>query len=366
MKSNKMKIILVAGARPNFMKVAPVLARMKQYPDKFEPLLCHTGQHYDKNMSDVFFRDLGMDKPDIALGVGSGTHAHQTAAIMTAFEKAVEQHRPDWILVVGDVNSTVACSMVAAKTGVKIAHLEAGLRSFDRSMPEEINRLLTDQISDLLLIPSPDARENLLREGIAEDKIAFVGNIMIESLINSEKKIAASHIHSKLSVTPGNYALLTLHRPANVDSRKEFIAILEAVSHVGAHVPVVFPAHPRTRKMIKEFEVPQNGFKVIDPVGYHDFLALQKHAKLVLTDSGGIQEETTFFKVPCITIRNNTERPVTITQGTNILAGTDPEKIRHKAEAVINGEYKQGIVPEKWDGEVSERVARALIKKKDK
>ena len=360
MKPNPTKIILIAGARPNFMKVAPVLARMKQYPDRFAPLLCHTGQHYDHNMSDVFFRDLGMGEPDIHLGVGSGTHAQQTAAIMTAFEKVVEQHHPDWILVVGDVNSTVACSMVAAKTGVKIAHLEAGLRSFDRTMPEEINRVLTDRISDLLLIPSPDARENLLREGVAKEKIAFVGNIMIESLIQAEKQIAGSGIHDKLSLTPGSYALLTLHRPSNVDSRQEFISILEAVSYVGAHVPVVFPAHPRTKKMMNEFGVSQNGFKLIDPVGYHDFLALQKDARLVLTDSGGIQEETTFFQVPCLTIRNNTERPVTITEGTNILVGTDPENILRRAEAVIGGEVKDGKVPERWDGEVSERVVEAL------
>ena len=356
MPPSKIKIILVAGARPIFMKVAPILAKMKEHPELFEPMLLHTGQHYDKNMSKVFFEDLGMPEPDIYLGIGSGSHAVQTATIMIEFEKVVLEHRPDWVLVVGDVNSTVACALVASKLGVKIVHVEAGLRSFDRTMPEEINRLLTDQIADLLLIPSPEAEANLIKENVAKEKIHFIGNIMIESLIKSMDKIDASTALNDLNVRSGEFVLLTLHRPSNVDDRDTFQKIISVINEIGHHLPVVFPAHPRTRKMMKTFGFEQNGLIMTDPIGYHDFLALQKNAKLVLTDSGGVQEETTFFGVPCLTIRENTERPVTVTEGTNELVGIDPQKIHDRSMSILDGQIKTGRIPQFWDDNVSARI----------
>ena len=356
-----LKIILVAGARPNFMKIAPILECMKKYPDRLEPRLIHTGQHYDKNMSRVFFEDLGMPEPDVYLGVGSASHAVQTAKVMTEFEKILEKEKPDWVLVVGDVNSTLACSLVAVKMDIPVAHVEAGLRSFDRRMPEEINRILTDQISDRLFITSEEAVTNLNNEGISTDKIFFVGNAMIESLIKAKKKISESSILTQMKLKPKSYSLLTLHRPSNVDTHDTFYNIMKAIQNIGEQLPVIFPAHPRTQKQMASFSMDTDNIVMIDPVGYHDFLALEMNAGLVLTDSGGLQEETTYFGVPCLTIRENTERPVTVTEGTNVLVGTDPDKILKEAETIFAGNFKKGTVPKYWDEHVSARIVDVFL-----
>lgn len=361
------KVLLVAGARPNFMKVAPLLKQMKKYSDRFNPLLVHTGQHYDEKMSQVFFRDLGLPEPDVYLGVGSGSHAVQTARIMISFEKVVKEKKADLIIVVGDVNSTVACALVGSKLHVPIAHIEAGLRSYDREMPEEINRVLTDQISDYLFTTCKDAEDNLVKEGIDKEKIHFVGNIMIESLLNMGDKLETSTILDKFSLRSGNYVLLTLHRPSNVDDKKQLTGILKALQEIQKEIPIIFPAHPRTIKRIREFRLKQlissdHQFILTDPVNYIDFLRLQKDATLVLTDSGGIQEESTFFKVPCLTLRSNTERPITVTQGTNQLIGSDPEIIVERSRAILNGNTKSGSIPPFWDDKVSERIVKVLVK----
>ena len=294
------KIILVAGARPNFMKIAPIMKEMKKYPDRFQPIFVHTGQHYDNNMSEIFLHDLGLPEPDIYLGVGSASHAVQTAKVMVEFEKVLEKEKPDLVIVVGDVNSTLACALVASKLGIKIAHVEAGLRSFDRTMPEEINRVLTDQISDILFTTCEDARDNLIREGIEEDKIYFVGNAMIESLIMASKKVQESKILQKMGLKRREYSLVTLHRPSNVDHRETFKEIFKALHKIAEEIPLVFPAHPRTKKRMKEFNFPDykynNGLFMTDPVSYFDFLSLEMNAKFMLTDSGGVQEETAFLK----------------------------------------------------------------------
>src|SRR5258706_4806128 len=312
-----LKVIIVAGARPNFMKVAPIVAAMRRRRDQFQPLLVHTGQHYDEAMSSAFFRDLEMPEPDVYLGVGSGSHAAQTAAVMLAFEPVVIKEQPDWVIVVGDVNSTLACALVCIKLGVKVAHVEAGLRSRDRTMPEEINRLLTDQIADLLFTPSQDADANLRAEGIPQERIRFVGNIMIDSLLDHLNRAQRSNTRADLGLADKEYAVLTLHRPANVDDTAAFIRIIEALEEVARRLPIVFPAHPRTRKMIAELGLSDRvekikGLLVIDPVGYLDFLQLLGGARLVLTDSGGIQEETTVLGIPYVTLRANTERPSSI------------------------------------------------------
>ncbi len=363
------RVFLVAGARPNFMKVAPVWERMIQYPDRFDPFLVHTGQHYDDTMSRVFFRDLGLPEPDVYLGVGSASQAVQTANIMISFEKVIKEKRPDLIVVVGDVNSTLACALVGVKLHLPIAHIEAGLRSYDRQMPEEVNRVLTDQISDFLFITCKEAEENLLREGIAKDKIHFVGNIMIESLLKRQNQVQDSDILDRLSLTPQKYVLLTLHRPSNVDGKEQLTGILKAMQEIQKKIPVIFPAHPRTLKRIKEFQLgnhisSDHRLRVMDPLPYIDFLRLQKDAALVLTDSGGIQEETTFFKVSCLTLRNTTERPITIMQGTNELIGTNPEIIVKKSFAVISGNKKKGKVPKFWDDQVSRRIVEVLLEDK--
>lgn len=364
-----LKILNIVGARPNFMKVAPIYAEMKRRSlenGEFEPLIVHTGQHYDAAMSDSFFDDLGLPKPDVYLGVGSASHAIQTAKIMTAFEPVVIEHKPDWVLVVGDVNSTIACALVCSKLGVKVAHVEAGLRSRDRSMPEEINRILTDSISDLLLTPSTDAGENLQAEGIAPEKIRFVGNVMIDSLLEHLEIAKRSSVREDLGVKEKEYAVLTLHRPSNVDNQETFTGILEALLNIGKEIPIVFPAHPRTRAKIAEFgfaeRIENSSLKLIEPLGYLDFLRLYSGARLVLTDSGGLQEETTVLGIPCLTLRENTERPITIEMGTNVLVGTDKEKIRSAAFDILQkGHSDISTHIPLWDGKTAGRICDALL-----
>jgi UDP-N-acetylglucosamine 2-epimerase len=357
----------VAGARPNFMKIAPIVAAMKRRASEFEPFLVHTGQHYDAAMSDLFFRDLGMSEPDIYLGVGSASHAVQTANVMIGFEPIVQDLKPDWVLVVGDVNSTVACALVCAKLGINLAHVEAGLRSRDRSMPEEINRLVTDQLADLLLTPSQDGDENLRAEGIPDDRIKFVGNIMIDSLLSNLERARSSTIRTQLGLAGKPYSVLTLHRPSNVDDRETFTRIVTALEGISERIPIVFPAHPRTQRMIGELGLNSRitdtkNLLVIDPVGYLDFLHLMSESSLVLTDSGGIQEETTALGIPCLTLRENTERPITVEMGTNTVVGTDPVKITEAAFRALNGSSKSSVrVPPLWDGHTADRVLDALI-----
>ncbi|MEP6719328.1 MAG: UDP-N-acetylglucosamine 2-epimerase (non-hydrolyzing), partial [bacterium] len=327
-----LKVINVVGARPNFMKVAPIVEAMKRREREFTPLVVHTGQHYDAAMSDAFFNDLDLPEPDVYLGVGSASHAAQTAAVMERFEPVVLQEKPDWVLVVGDVNSTLACALVCVKLGVKVAHVEAGLRSRDRTMPEEINRLLTDQIADLLFTPSADAGENLRAEGIPAERIRFVGNIMIDSLLKHLPRAKQSTVVANLGIGDRDYAVLTLHRPSNVDNPDTFARILEALEEISKRLPIIFPVHPRTRKTIAELGFAERvskigGLRLIEPLGYLDFLSLYSKARLVLTDSGGIQEETTVLGIPCVTLRETTERPITVEMGTNVVAGTDPQKI---------------------------------------
>jgi UDP-N-acetylglucosamine 2-epimerase (non-hydrolysing) len=326
----------------------------------------HTGQHYDAAMSDSFFRDLELPEPDTHLGVGSGSHAAQTAAVMERFEPVVLSENPDWVLVVGDVNSTIACALVCVKLGVKVAHVEAGLRSRDRSMPEEINRLLTDQIADLLFTPSVDANENLLAEGIPRERICFVGNIMIDSLQKNLKAARELHTREQLQLNGIDYALLTLHRPSNVDLRESFERILDALEAIAAKLPIVFPVHPRTRKTIAELGLSARvesirDLRIVEPLGYLDFLNLSSSARLVLTDSGGIQEETTALGIPCLTLRENTERPITVEMGTNVVVGTDTTRIIAAANAALNGSAKKtSRQPPLWDGQTSERILNAL------
>ena len=358
----RLNILHVVGARPNFPKVAPIMAAMAKRHDRFHQVLVHTGQHYDYNMSQVFFEELEMPAPDEFLNVGSGSHAAQTAAVMTAFEPVLLRHRPDWVIVAGDVNSTLACALVCSKLGVRVAHVEAGLRSGDRTMPEEINRLLTDQISDLLFTPSRDGDENLLREGIPSAKIRFVGNVMIDTLVKMLPKALAQAPLDEANLRPGAYVLVTLHRPSNVDDPAVLREILRALAEISRKQPVVFPVHPRTRKRIEDsrIELPNTSLHLIEPLGYLGFLAAMKQAALVLTDSGGVQEETTYLGVPCLTARPNTERPITITCGTNRLVAS---KCRHIVEAVENsmsGTARAAARPELWDGKASQRIVNVL------
>ncbi len=356
-----MKILNIVGARPNFMKMAPLIAAFQRRV--IPQTLVHTGQHYDEAMSASFFRELGMPAPDINLEIGSGTHAAQTARVMLAFEPVVVEQKPDWVVVVGDVNSTLACALVARKLGVKVAHVEAGLRSFDRDMPEEINRILTDQLADLLLTPSADGDANLLREGLAPERIVRVGNVMIDTLLQQVERAQTSPILRTLELTPQSFGVVTLHRPSNVDAPETLRGILTALGEIAAELPLIFPAHPRTQARLREFNlaVPK-GMRVLDPLGYLDFLRLWGNAKLVLTDSGGLQEETTALGIPCLTLRENTERPITIEQGTNRLVGCDPAQIKQTAFAVLRGELKlAGRVPELWDGRTAERIVDALL-----
>jgi UDP-N-acetylglucosamine 2-epimerase (non-hydrolysing) len=356
-----MKIACVVGARPNFMKIAPILEAMKTYP-KIEPLLVHTGQHYDYEMSQVFFDELEIPKPDVYLGVGSGSHAMQTAKIMIGFEETVNQHKPDAILVVGDVNSTLACALVGAKLCIPIIHVEAGIRSFDRTMPEEINRILTDVISDFLLIPTEDANENLKKEGIAEDKIHIVGDVMIDTLMKYKEKASSNEILQELGLVKGSYALMTLHRPANVDVKENLASILNALEEIQRSIKIVLSTHPRTKAKIKEFELEEKllnmkNMEITGPLSYIRFMGLMINAKFVLTDSGGMQTETTVLNIPCITMRENTERPETIRDGTNTLVGNDTQLIIEECRKVLGGKGKSGSYPSIWDGHVAERVA---------
>lgn len=360
------KILVIAGARPNFMKIAPIMRAMKASP-KLEPVLVHTGQHYDVQMSETFFNELQIPHPDISLEVGSDTHARQVARIMERFETVCDEQKPQAILVVGDVNSTMACSIVAAKKDIKIIHVEAGIRSRDRSMPEEINRMVTDAITDILLPPSSDAVANLLAEGHAAGKIHLVGNIMIDTLLSSRALIEKSDILEKLGLKQGGFVSLTLHRPSNVDNIENFRQILAALEIIQKEIPIVFPIHPRTRKMIAELDLSNyvEGMKNLilsDPLGYFDFGKLISASRFVLTDSGGIQEETTVYGIPCITLRENTERPITVWEGTNELAGCNTQKIVALARNIMDGNWKKGRIPELWDGHAAERIIAVLEK----
>ena len=361
------KVINVVGARPNFVKIAPIVEAINRRPSLLTSVVIHTGQHYDAAMSDAFFRDLELPEPDRYLGVGSGSHATQTAAIMKSFEPVILEERPDWVIVVGDVNSTLACALVCAKLGIKVAHVEAGLRSRDRTMPEEINRLLTDQIADLLFTPSCDASENLRAEGIPEERIHFVGNVMIDSLFRHLERAATSNIRQTLGIADSDYAVLTLHRPSSVDDYQTLTSIIEALGFISERIPIVFPIHPRSRKTIAEFGLTNRmkemkGLQMIEPLGYLDFLRLYSGARLVLTDSGGIQEETTALGIPCLTLRDTTERPITVEMGTNAVVGTDPARITSAALSALDS-ARNGCPPRipLWDGRAAERIVEILI-----
>ncbi|MDZ7345746.1 MAG: UDP-N-acetylglucosamine 2-epimerase (non-hydrolyzing) [candidate division KSB1 bacterium] len=354
----------VVGARPNFMKIAPIHRRMLG-SKKLKPLLIHTGQHYDEKMSKAFFEDLQLPEPDIYLGVGSGSHARQTAEVMIRIEQFVEEKKPDLMIVVGDVNSTPAAALAAVKMGVPVAHVEAGLRSFDRTMPEEINRIVTDAISDLLFVSEPSGVENLKREGVADDKIYFVGNVMIDSLVEHLQKAAELTVLEEMKVEPGRYALITLHRPSNVDNQEVLQQIFYALDEIQQQLPIVFPMHPRTRKMIAAFGMEKrvagmSNLRIVEPLAYLPFLRLMSCAKVVLTDSGGIQEETTYLKIPCLTMRKNTERPITVTMGTNRLVGMNPEDILRGFSEAMNGFAAKAEVPPLWDGRASQRIVETI------
>ncbi len=354
-----MKFLHVVGARPNFMKAAPVYRSLAR--SGHEQVLVHTGQHYDALMSDVFFKALEIPNPDESLNVGSGSHAQQTAAILSKFEPVVLARQPDAVLVYGDVNSTVAATLVCAKLGIRVAHVEAGLRSYDRSMPEEINRLVTDQLADVLFTPSSDGDENLAREGIAKEKIFLVGNVMIDTLVRFLPQADAIFPDLKDKLSLGHYGLVTLHRPSNVDDGATFLPMLKTLSELSLELPLVFPVHPRTsQRWAAELEQAGPGLRVIEPLGYLEFLALQKHASVVITDSGGIQEETTYLGTPCLTLRENTERPITITHGTNVLIGRDWDKLRSAFRAALSGNRARKEPPPLWDGKAAERISAIL------
>jgi UDP-N-acetylglucosamine 2-epimerase (non-hydrolysing) len=359
-----LRIINVVGARPNLMKIAPLMAAYAAAPE-IEPLLVHTGQHYDANMSELFFHQLGIPEPDLNLGVGSASHAVQTAEIMRAFEPIVLEHRPDAVLVVGDVNSTIACGLVAVKLGVRLVHVEAGLRSFDREMPEEINRVLTDSISDLLFCTEQSGVDNLRREGVAEAKIHLVGNVMIDTLLRHRERAEQSRALETLGLAGKSYAVLTLHRPSNVDDPVVLAKLLDVLEVVLADGPLVFPVHPRTRQKLAEFGLAarvaaQPDLRPVDPLGYLDFLKLMAHARVVLTDSGGIQEETTILGVPCLTLRENTERPVTVELGTNRLVGQQPDRILAAYREVMAARGAAPRIPPLWDGRAAGRIVGVL------
>lgn len=376
-----MKILIVVGARPNFMKAAPILNAIREFnairgdwAESLQPVLVHTGQHYDAKMSDAFFADLGMPQPDVFLGAGSGTNAEQTAEVMKRFEPVILAEQPQALLVVGDVNSTLACALVAAKLSRNskplIAHVEAGLRSFDRNMPEEINRILTDRISDLLFVSEEAGVRNLRAEGFSLESVHFVGNTMIDSLREHEAKADASSVLERYGLKKGYYALLTLHRAANVDNREGFIEILEGLRELAESSRIIFPVHPRTQKQIRELGLEpffsgsnsSNGIEMIDPQGYRDFLCLMTHARLVVTDSGGVQEETTALRVPCVTLRNNTERPATIEYGSNVLGGTKCETIKQAIRRQL-GRREKTEIPELWDGRAAARIVGILAER---
>ena len=353
---------LIAAARPNFMKVAPLYHQLKSQP-WCRVALVHTGQHYDATMSDTFFRDLGLPEPDYHLGVGSGSHAEQTGGVMIAYERLCVETKPDWIIVVGDVNSTMACTLVGVKLGIKVAHLEAGLRSRDRAMPEEINRIVTDSLADLLWTPSSDADANLLAEGVSARKIDRVGNIMIDSYELLRSRIQASCSRDRFRLARQGYAVVTLHRPANVDHESELASLLATLGRVASDLPLVFPIHPRTRQRIRAFGLESSlagtpGFYLIEPMGYIEFMSLVSDSRLVITDSGGVQEETTYLGIPCLTLRTTTERPITVTEGTNQLV--QPEHLHSVFQNILSGEGRTGRVPELWDGHTAQRVMASL------
>jgi UDP-N-acetylglucosamine 2-epimerase (non-hydrolysing) len=352
-----MQIIHIVGARPNFMKVSPVHAALSSRSN-IHQVLVHTGQHYDAFMSDVFFRQLNIPEPDYNLSVGSGSHAQQTAEIMMRLEPVILKTKPDLVLVYGDVNSTIAAALVCSKLLVPLGHVEAGLRAFDRTMPEEINRILTDRVADYLFTPSIDGNENLIHEGVPEGKIHLVGNVMIDTLIRLLP-------HAGPAGNDGNpYALVTLHRPSNVDSPAELQKIIGALNEIASGIDMIFPVHPRTRQMMREVPQmqPAPRLRLVDPVGYLEFLGLQRHAAFIITDSGGIQEETTFLGVPCLTLRENTERPVTVSTGTNMLIGRDLEQLKKESARILTGKGKKGGIPPLWDGKAGERIADVLAK----
>ena len=364
--TNKIKIISVVGARPNFMKIAPIYRIISNfYYSTFDHKICHTGQHYDNKMSDIFFNQLNLPNPDFYHGVGSGSHAEQTGKIMIAFEKVLEKENPDIVLVVGDVNSTIACALTAKKMNTRVGHVEAGLRSFDRQMPEEINRILTDSISDYLFVTERSGITNLKNEGVHPDKIFFVGNCMIDNLINLQEQRKNSNIMSKLQVEKKKYILVTMHRPSNVDSKHKLIELLRLLNSLSKKRKIIFPIHPRTKNSLEKSELIDNGTNpnivFTAPLGYIDFITLIKDAELILTDSGGIQEESTFFKTQCITLRTSTERPSTIEVGTNQLLGDNFRNAEQVANEILNGNIKEGQVPELWDGCASKRIVDILF-----
>ncbi len=371
---SKPKIICVVGARPNFMKIAPIMAELNKPDSKFDAVLIHTGQHYDAEMKHSFFDQLGIPEPDEDLEVGSGSHAFQTAEVMKRFEPVLDEHKPNAILVVGDVNSTIACALVAVKKDIPVIHVEAGLRSYDRKMPEEINRILTDQISDLMFTTERSAEDNLVKEGIEHERVCFVGNVMIDTLFNNVKKsmpvenlVSRSANLSDVLKSENGFVLLTLHRPSNVDDKAILERLLKVVNEISEKLPVIFPIHPRTSKKIEEFSLSEllNSPSIcrMGPLSYLELLGVMTKAKVVLTDSGGIQEETTALGVPCVTLRENTERPITVTDGTNTIVGTDVEKIRQVVSEVLENGGKSGRVPEFWDGKAAERIVAVLEKK---
>ncbi|MBU1061531.1 MAG: UDP-N-acetylglucosamine 2-epimerase (non-hydrolyzing) [Candidatus Omnitrophica bacterium] len=363
----KLKILNVVGARPNFMKIAPIIKEMRRYPDKIIPLLVHTGQHFDREMSKLFFKDLNLPEPDFYLGVGTGSHAVQTSKIIERFEKILLKVRPDLVLVVGDVNSTIGCALCAVKMHIPVAHVEAGLRSFNRAMPEEINRILTDTIAEYLFITEKSAGANLLKQGVSRDSTYFVGNVMIDTLLSHKEKACNSTILKKLDLKKRNYAVLTLHRPSNVDERQTLINIFDALNDIQKRIKIVWPVHPRSKKMLDKFKF--NGaisrmanLKMVPAMGYLDFLKLMTDSKFVLTDSGGIQEETSVLGIPCLTLRENTERPVTVEEGTNIIVGQDRDKITKESLKIMCGKFKKGRRPRLWDGKAAKRIVKILIR----
>ncbi len=358
-------IFLVAGARPNFMKIAPIVRALDERSDRFTYRIIHTGQHFDHEMSDVFFEELGIPTPDYHLGCGGGSHAKQTAKIMVAFEETCQKERPDCVLVVGDVNSTLACSVVAKKLGIRVAHVEAGLRSGDMSMPEEINRLVTDSISDWFFVTEPSAEQNLLKEGKSPESVFNVGHVMIDNLLFQCKKLDSADVtgyqSERLKKMFGRFGVVTLHRPSNVDDPKVLRIIIDALNRVSEFLPLVFPVHPRTRQMLDKSEISVSpGIELVKPLSYMEFLNLWRSATLVLTDSGGLQEETTGLGIPCLTIRENTERPITEHEGSNILVGRSPEAILVEAQRICLGAGKRGVRPKLWDGKSAKRIIEQL------
>lgn len=364
--SDLKKICLIVGARPNFMKAAPLLRELGQHPDKIKPFLIHTGQHYSPKLSQLFFDDLKMPEPDIYLGVGSSSHAQQTAAIMIELEKIWIAAPPDLVVVFGDINSTMAAAIVAAKLVIKLAHVEAGLRSRDPDMPEEINRIVTDRLSNYLFVSEQSGLDNLAQEGVDDSKVFYTGNIMIDSLVHSLEACKETTILQDLDLSPGQYAVMTMHRPSNVDDAGKLRNLLTTISELSRDLPMIFPCHPRTQKEMARLEAfdsdPDSKFKIIEPVGYLEFLRLQSEAKYVLTDSGGVQEETTYLGIPCITIRKNTERPSTIDIGTNVLTGPDPDRIRAEVGRILEGNVKKGKIPPFWDGKTAPRIVEQILK----